>query len=200
MMSTVMSQPSKCSGTLFEIDTISILRVFDSCCLIDWSCQQSSCPRYSPDSSAGDWWTVHSAVFEGHAKLADCSSQQHGLWANSKLGTPRCCAQFHQAATEQNAHWIYWTPDQLFKLNASHGSSVILGFYYAAKLVVYIYTVLFLLLQVPRCPCDYEQWLVTRYAEFGTKWHGLHTGPSWQHYNHLELWCAQEMWLYYSMF
>ena len=31
---------------------------------------------------------------------------------------------------------------------------------------------------------DYEEWMVTMYSEFGTKWHCLHIGPAWQHSDH----------------
>ena len=33
--------------------------------------------------------------------------------------------------------------------------------------------------QVPKCADDYEQWQITMYSTFGTKWSKLHRGPMW---------------------
>ncbi len=32
-----------------------------------------------------------------------------------------------------------------------------------------------------RCEKDYEEWQVTMYANFGTKWVSLHRGPAWEY-------------------
>ena len=33
--------------------------------------------------------------------------------------------------------------------------------------------------QVPKCPDDYREWLVTMYSTLGMKWSKLHCGPMW---------------------
>ena len=70
---------------------------------------------------------------------------------------------------------------QINFFNANHCYNVIFSCPYAQHSSNQLQLLVF---QVPKCPVDYEEWLVTMYAELGTKWHCLHNGPAWHHDEH----------------
>ena len=73
---------------------------------------------------------------------------------------------------------------QLNFFNASHYFSVRSISHVIVNLTINLIIVLNvhgLMFQVPTCPRDYSEWLVTMYAEFEKKWHCLHNDPAWHH-------------------